>query len=803
MLIPVSAGGAFHPKLCIRLSTEGGIIACGSHNLSRSGWLGRSQDEVSGGNREVCTAWRVEPDSQSAVDLRSVLILLSELCDDDRSHNAVLELREIAWLASVQESRPRNCLWTLTGKDTTLASLLERRWEGRRFDRLRVATGSTDSSAAMIRWSVDRFNIKQVLLEVDRDCCDLNPFLLNDLAIDLRLNLTSGNPRSHLKVVVFESDHSSAAVIGSANCSSAAWLRSSENSGNVESVVIHDECEPAEFHSLFLMKDDDAIPWDKAGLIPQSEEEETGKEEEDNPIRQLRQMQIEKSARSIYVRLSPNPPADQKVVAVVGDKKFVLTYFIAEDVWVSQSVEWPEEICTPFAWVEIGSPGEPTNVVWVDDLESLADTSDWQLPLRAIRHLDRHMLSAEYRRLLNDLSLLSSTLLNNRDDLQDVVLSQRRNEAEEGDIEAQALDPRSLIKSISDLQEGARHLRHGAGLSTTLTLTGIMRLFFCETNDNDSGSYDPTKAESKKSSEEEDRDTESGSDVSADVAQLHEPTEKEKKRLLQQLSEFTDNLSSAEFADRCSARQLQQAIAYPLAVARFAAQGPLGQDIESELSDIVVKVVEVLLKRKVMLIANDQKRELEPLLEEVRQRYSTENREDDFRRIIGDGVLWLVLTSSLTMIRDQGRQFELALLVRDVVQNGLLTATATPERLALLARRLVNEESSATYMKKASMVTEAVVALEEHLGECWEQYDDTKRVFDDKVGDWLWRPELGFARITALAEDHGQANIHVRKRAADLSNPAYLNFYLNIRQLQTRDAKLRTLIDEVNMSICS
>ena len=85
---------------------------------------------------------------------------------------------------------------------------------------------------------------------------------------------------------------------------------------------------------------------------------------------------------------------------------------------------------------------------------------------------------------------------------------------------------------------------------------------------------------------------------------------------------------------------------------------------------------------------------------------------------------------------------------------------------------------------------------------CWEQYDNTKRVFDDKIGDWLWRPNIGFARITSQQKNRNQANIHVRARATDLQNAVYLNYYLNIRQLQARDTKLRSLMNKLNISIC-
>src|SRR3954466_3202263 len=39
-LIPVRGKGSFHPKLCLRIGPAGAVVACGSHNLTRSGWLG-------------------------------------------------------------------------------------------------------------------------------------------------------------------------------------------------------------------------------------------------------------------------------------------------------------------------------------------------------------------------------------------------------------------------------------------------------------------------------------------------------------------------------------------------------------------------------------------------------------------------------------------------------------------------------------------------------------------------------------------------------------------------------------------
>ena len=52
LLAPVRTGGAFHPKLLLRLGQTGGLVAVGSGNLTHGGW---------GVNREVAAAWKIGP----------------------------------------------------------------------------------------------------------------------------------------------------------------------------------------------------------------------------------------------------------------------------------------------------------------------------------------------------------------------------------------------------------------------------------------------------------------------------------------------------------------------------------------------------------------------------------------------------------------------------------------------------------------------------------------------------------------------------------------------------------------------
>ena len=71
--VPVHIAGAFHPKVCLRLSDAGALISCGSANLSQSGWLGRPSGEGESGNREVAAAWRVDPQTPTVPMLRRLI----------------------------------------------------------------------------------------------------------------------------------------------------------------------------------------------------------------------------------------------------------------------------------------------------------------------------------------------------------------------------------------------------------------------------------------------------------------------------------------------------------------------------------------------------------------------------------------------------------------------------------------------------------------------------------------------------------------------------------------------------------
>lgn len=784
-VIPISAGGAFHPKICVRLGQQGAIVACGSHNLSRSGWLGRTPEDKGSGNREVSVAWRVEPGSPSAADLRSVLLSLSKLIDIPASRWPVTEMLDTPWLADARPHGSRNWSWVVTGVDGTLADVLENRWRGRQFNRLRLVTGSTDDRGAMIRWAARTFGVRQAVVEVDLDRCGFTTSLLKGIPADLRLSRMNGHPRTHLKVALFESSTGCAAVLGSANCSGAAWLRPADQSGNIESVLIFDKCESASFRGLFRKWRDGGKDWSKLDLAQPPAKTDT----KPTPGRQLKQIQLLKGEKRLLATLSPSPHADEQVIAVLGGQRVCLHRSPPEGVWVGTLAAPVADIATPFAWVEIGDSAGPTNAVWVDDTDSLDQAVDWRMPLRAIRDLSQHAASDGYRALLNDLRLLSETILNKTEEFPDSLHGEHQKTPNSPGAPARPLEPGALIRSLSELRDKPLHSRLPAGHEADLSLSGVIRLLFAKARDGDMDDdrYDPTHAEAEKSLEERERE-ESDDLGEGENQQGDEPSSREKQRLLRQLNEFADKLASPEFAARCTARQLQQAVAYPLAVVRFASQGPWGDDIVDGLSKVVVRTIEILLHRNVRAA------HLGPLLTEVQNRYRAQGRVADFNRIIGDGLLWLVLAGSLSMIEEEpGKRFELNLLIGDVANCQPLIAMAVPDRLTPLARLLGRAGNSLLDLNRVRQTVEALKDLEVRLDRHFKKYDSALRVFDDKPGDWLWRPVVGFAQVLSIHEDRRHASMHIRSEAREVQK-VRLDFYINLRQIQGRDTTVRELL---------
>ena len=404
------------------------------------------------------------------------------------------------------------------------------------------------------------------------------------------------------------------------------------------------------------------------------------------------------------------------------------------------------------------------------------------------------MVSAGYKRLLEDLHILSETLLCRPAEFPDYPAGVPKKEKTTGPVKpARAVTAADVIRSLSDIAS-----RQSSNLTSSqlgnISLTGIMRVLFGD--EIQSGEIDPTAAEHRRSIKQGNHykeEEQPGEDPGASQPTESGPSVAQRKRLIEQLKRFVDRISAPSFALSCSARQLQQAAAYPLAVAQFAAQGPwVSHDEYDHLSEIVRRACEILfysIPPATSAKAGDH-RVRPPLVQEVRDRYATEGRVQDFDQIVGDGSLWLVVMGSLAMMGAKPEtRFARNMALCDVARFDLLSASAVPEHLIPLANRLW-QDSSEDFTEKVSTVMAAFESLEQYAKSCLS--NPNQMIPPARVGDWLWNPKVGFFQITQMLSEPGKAMAHWRERAESVKvMPSYC---VNLREISEHDTKLAALV---------
>ena len=147
-----------------------------------------------------------------------------------------------SWIARVGAEAPISPI-VMTSPDRALSADLALRWSGRRFTAMRVFTGSSDREGKFIRWCHDTFGVERCLVTVDPRTASFDPAVLESLPIDVEIEPAPHLPYLHAKLYWFEGPDGCAAVVGSPNCSSAAWLAAPNHGGNVEAIFVYDNAD--------------------------------------------------------------------------------------------------------------------------------------------------------------------------------------------------------------------------------------------------------------------------------------------------------------------------------------------------------------------------------------------------------------------------------------------------------------------------------------------------------------------------------------------------------------------------------
>jgi hypothetical protein len=759
----------FHPKLIARLSPAGGRIWIGSGNLTYPGW---------GGHQELGAAWSIGPkEDDRGLWLDPLLTAVGAAVRSSVFEDQLEIIRDsIGWLrAPANVTQPSPVLFGMP--DRPLAPQLADRWKDRKFDELRLCTGSTDKDGAFLLWANRTFGVKRALVCVTPAYASFDPARLKQLPLDVKIVKPKDGQMMHAKFFWFSGAQGSAAVVGSANCSAAAWL-AGKGSGNFELVIPYDAPVEADFKSILALFKGTKLAPDKV-LFASSTATDDDAEPKTEPFR-LVSLRLRATGRVIEAILDPPPPTDSDVMLTIESSNRRIAIALTQRA-ASLIGRLPPEFQigpgTAFATAQIETNGETvvTAPRWIDNDAALARASSDPSIEPGLGDLYRkRAMSSDQQKILEAIYAVSQSLL--RGDGSATALAASKAKAKrdqeqetEEETEAPAVDPAAIVRSLKELRAAREARGHSVFTPYGGSLHGVMALLFAreeDTEDEIDLSHEAWMGDNPElASEDGDVKGNLGSPSGSSPPPPPGPPEsaaETARKFHEQIDEFLWELARPEFAEQCDAERLVQALAFPLLVCVRGYEG--GWLSATVLASIATRIVAVMFANS---YGPQQPKGLFRLVED---RYARRRRKDEFVRAVGEGTLWAALIASLSTIVDApARQMVLqASALSQVFACYELIALATPDILSSLVQSLIIPNAEFSLTEKAAHVQETleqlVALLRDKESEIYAQQGSGRRLHNG--GALLWSSRWGWsATPTGQAQSYVSGYINVELAA--------------------------------------
>lgn len=759
LLTNAEAQGAFHPKLLLRVGPKGARLLLGTGNLTFCGW---------GGNKELGCDLVLDANSPASSEIvNNVLDHIAPYLTAVAARDALARLRDYPWLINRDAAVIHSIL--MTRPNGSLASQLSARWEGRRFDRLTVFTGSTDERGGFIDWCQKQFGIQECIVSVSPENASFLHTEIDKLDAKVMLAPFKGSQRLHAKFYWFEGSDGPAAVVGSANCSTAAWLLPPQNNGNVEAIQVYDNPVKEDFADImqFFPQEREAVT-----RVESAKKEEA--EQADVCPYQLTSVVLQRGLGVVDVQFNQSPPQPALVTLTASTGSSVVALNPKEGaLWwgaVNETAPWSEDVTFVRATIHIGDEIHNSPLHWVDDLDAINRSSQTRQIMSSFGGLTRSKTSSEHEKVISDLALVSSSLFTESASFNDPQPKPRTHLDKAPRPQAEPVKPEDLIKSLNDLgikESGSQSLGPGMHLS----IFGVMRALFeeAETANDDEG----VGEEAVVSGDDMDNigdDPQEKSLHKASLPQHEPPPERYKQRLREQLQTFFAKFASDDFVEGCTATKLVQAAAYPLAVALL---GERGQWLDHDEARIyVTKTVDVLINRQ------RSNSSIRGLLHEVGERYKAKEQYEIYLQVVGDGTLWVALLTTLSQLfGEKGfERFERAINLYKVYGCDVLRSDTSVGKLSTLVTRIQVEKARDLIANEAPVIAQAIDIIERVLHENYENLK-TKSV-SHEAGDLIWHPNAGWGIVKVPSEGTSmEAYLHLRGAQVKVATKKY---YVNL-----------------------
>ena len=779
LVSPAETFGAFHPKLLLRVSNKGARLLLGSGNLTFGGW---------GGNRELVCQLNLDANQPGAAAVvNSLLDHTAPYLSSEVGKNALARLRDYPWLAVGDETKS-NIL--MTTPEEPLANQLQRRWAGRRFSRMVAFTGSTDERGAFITWCHEQFGVEECVVVASPENASFVKEDIDRCPAKVTLAPFGASQMLHAKFFWFDGPDGPAAVVGSANCSSAAWLRSPLQGGNVELVQIYDTADGNDFTSILSV-----VPTERFA-VERSRPTEVPTEEKSVSAYYVKGMHLYRGQGFVDVTLNQSLPEKASACLICQTGEPLPLTMSDNGVLVGQVPEttiWPETTCLAKVQISVDDTVIDTPMHWLDDIDAITRASQIKPPAEPFKNLPRSSTSSEHDKVVSDLAMISASIFSDNAAYKDPPKKNIQHQSGQDGGAAEPVKPEDLVKSLNDLKIGSGHLAKGHSAGVYLSMTGVMRALFEEVEalpkiEDEAATVNPDDPAVVAPAPP-------NSDPKPPAKKKRElPADKHKQRLKDELIKFFDKFTSEEFVAECTASKLVQAAAYPLAVALLGERGSwLGAE---ESRAIVTQVVDILLNR------NRVGRSERGLLEEVRNRYQAKGQEDIFLQVAGDGTLWVVLLAVMAKISwdKDFEKFERAINLHRIYGCEAMRSDTSVGKLTALVTRLDVERARDLIAEEAPRVATAVDAIEKLLRERREALLGEQALQNHRVGDLIWHPNTGWGVVKEIdgSATTMEAYLHLRGEKKPVAKKG---FFVNLRMAAEKMPELKQLVSELGIGL--
>ena len=744
-LQPVEWPGAFHPKIFLRVGDEGGLVWVGSNNLTRGGW---------GGNSELGGAWRLERDGLAGSGwLPSLLAYLKSITTmksiTTRLARELLDQTlRLPWLADVPgDGQPD----VLISNEETIGVQLRRRWTGRRFTSLKLLTGSTDSDATFLRWGFETFGLEDIDICVTPESASFEVGALEGLGSGIRVVPSPEEKLMHAKFYWFDGPDGPGVLWGSANCSRSAWLSPGRN---LEAMVVEDAPEPDQYSDILRVFEEDGFdPSDV--LTARHVRKDVGGPRV--PPLSIVAASAEATGR-VHLQVKPAIPTGAVVELEVAGARLPLEGAGCE--WTGDLSDAGDDAGATIVRVvaELTESGRlRSDVRWIDRLSELRDVLTGTDFRRTMAGMERFESHAADKRLPEELGRIGMAILTDRSSYPDILIPAGPKQEDDGRKSTPPpLDPEALLISLGDLDSGSFvGLR---GTAVHYGIGGVFRALFAQMDDHQVETEVIAEVGEKPEqdpSARQDPVGPRGPPVDVDV--------KASERLQRHMERFLSSYEAEEFAATCTATQLAQATAYPIAVAAMGERRSWCTD--AQRCAWVSRTARAFLKDD-RYDRDDRHNRREALVTSVRRRYAAEQQAETFERAIGDGQLWLALLAAWNMLPDTTPEERLQqmTLFRDFVSRRELLGYAEKGRLADLFSSYFARDDIEAARSRAMRLGRTLRDLERSLGESHEQLLRAQAAvkLEHREGELVWSPKGGWG-ITRTDQHDGKVNVYVAK----------------------------------------